>query len=327
MKKTGFLIIGITVLLILTPILATASGGNSGAAVDSYVAGNSEDMLVFAKNYLGSAKGKEEIEDIYLPYLKEKASQNLHVYFEWVFYPVWFSGQSPKEMLPILDKLLYNEVCDTSQSCKKKLVPLKYYVEKLFLLPEMENLKKIGEDKFTELLEISLEIESVSPEEIWGGWDGEIDGEGVPENYLELRSQYKMGYPFDEKFVLYAPFGFSAIYGDSKHLGADLNKSPNGCCGTRINSVSGGIVTFKGKDSAGANLVIVKVGDVSILYAHMMQPSDLSAGEVINKGDLIGYVGTTGNSTGCHLHLEMRYKDQLINPEVFIDLLNGQSYF
>ena len=106
-----------------------------------------------------------------------------------------------------------------------------------------------------------------------------------------------------------------------------MNKSPKQCCGVKIYSVSSGVVTFKGKDSYGANLLKVKTGDVTVLYAHMSQPSPYVAGEVINKGDFVGYVGTTGYSTGCHLHLEMSWKNMLINPEVFIDLKNGRSYF
>jgi murein DD-endopeptidase MepM/ murein hydrolase activator NlpD len=48
-------------------------------------------------------------------------------------------------------------------------------------------------------------------------------------------------------------------------------------------------------------------------YAHMHKIA-VKNGDKIKKGDLVGYVGTTGSSTGNHLHYEVYYKDQLVDP-------------
>ena len=51
----------------------------------------------------------------------------------------------------------------------------------------------------------------------------------------------------------------------------------------------------------------------STLYGHMKSVAT-SAGKYVKQGELIGYVGTTGNSTGNHLHLELRVNGARTNP-------------
>ena len=52
----------------------------------------------------------------------------------------------------------------------------------------------------------------------------------------------------------------------------------------------------------------------STLYAHMSSRA-VSAGQIVSQGDVIGYVGSTGSSTGNHLHLEVRVNYQRVDPE------------
>ena len=66
-----------------------------------------------------------------------------------------------------------------------------------------------------------------------------------------------------------------------------------------------------------SNYVVISHGDgTSSLYAHMSKRG-VSAGQVVNQGDTIGYVGSTGNSTGNHLHLEIRVNGTRVNPEKY----------
>lgn len=315
MKKAA--IVGLFFFLFMTPILSIASGNDSSAALETFISGNVDDMVMYVTSFLDSAEGKKQIEKYYLPRLKKLSDENLEVRFEWLFYPTYFSNEDPAKFLDTLESMIINETCKKDK-CTKEVKELDDYAALLLEDDSTENLHRLTHDQMVKLLQTDLN--AVSGNEI-------IPGDGVPEDYLKLREQYKMAYPFKEKFTLYAPFGYSEIYGTEKHYGADLNKSPKQCCGIKIYSVSSGVVTYKGKDSYGANLLKVKTGDVTVLYAHMSQPSPYVAGEVINKGDFVGYVGTTGYSTGCHLHLEMRWNNMLINPEVFIDLKNGRSYF
>ena len=51
----------------------------------------------------------------------------------------------------------------------------------------------------------------------------------------------------------------------------------------------------------------------STLYAHMNSAPVVSVGQNVSKGQVLGYVGSTGNSTGNHLHLEMKVNNVLVN--------------
>lgn len=87
------------------------------------------------------------------------------------------------------------------------------------------------------------------------------------------------------------------------HTGIDL-PAP---AGTSIYAVQGGVVTISGyAPSSYGNYVVISHGNgVTTLYAHMRSRA-VSEGQVVTQGQVIGYVGTTGSSTGNHLHLELR---------------------
>lgn len=89
----------------------------------------------------------------------------------------------------------------------------------------------------------------------------------------------------------------------NSHTGIDL-PAPGG---TSITAVQGGVVTISAyAPSSYGNYVVINHGNgITTLYAHMSSRA-VSEGAVVSQGQTIGYVGTTGSSTGNHLHLEMR---------------------
>ena len=107
----------------------------------------------------------------------------------------------------------------------------------------------------------------------------------------------------------------SCYFGGNGHRGTDY-AAPGG---TEIYAVSGGVVTaaayhyswgyyvqvYHGKDDNG--------NSYSTLYAHMNSAPIVSVGDSVSKGQTLGYVGSTGNSTGNHLHLEMKVNNVLVN--------------
>lgn len=91
-------------------------------------------------------------------------------------------------------------------------------------------------------------------------------------------------------------------------------------CGTPIYSASGGTVTRTGYDPGRAgNYIWIDHGSFSGLYAHL-QGMHVSPNQRVSSGQQIGTMGTTGLSTGCHLHFETRGG---LNP--FRNLQRGQT--
>lgn len=117
------------------------------------------------------------------------------------------------------------------------------------------------------------------------------------------------GYPFEEKYNISSYYGYRThpIYGYRKfHSGVDFNAP----FGAKILSVSSGTVELSSWNGGYGNCIIVRDGSGNKwLYGHMAEQSVLGVGDKVGKGQVIGYVGSTGLSTGPHLHLERRTSD------------------
>ena len=84
---------------------------------------------------------------------------------------------------------------------------------------------------------------------------------------------------------------------------------------TPILAAKSGQVVTSARHSSYGNYVVIDHGNgSSTLYAHMSS-RNVTEGQMVKQGDVIGYVGTTGSSTGNHLHLEIRENYTRINPE------------
>lgn len=88
----------------------------------------------------------------------------------------------------------------------------------------------------------------------------------------------------------------------ANHAGTDIG-APSG---TPIYAAHGGIVITSRLSSSYGNYVVISRGDgISTLYAHMSRRA-ATEGQTVKQGQVIGYVGSTGRSTGPHLHFEVR---------------------
>lgn len=84
--------------------------------------------------------------------------------------------------------------------------------------------------------------------------------------------------------------------------------------GTPIFAANTGPVLFSGFSDWGyGQAVVLSHGPFSTLYGHMSSRA-VSCGQSVNVGGIVGYVGSTGNSTGPHLHFEVRYNDEAFDP-------------
>ncbi len=95
------------------------------------------------------------------------------------------------------------------------------------------------------------------------------------------------------------------------HTGIDFGAAR----GTPIKAAGDGVVSHVGwRGSYGRTVVIEHANKYSTLYAHMSKTAKLEKGQKVRQGQVIGYVGTTGRSTGPHLHYEVRQGKRPINP-------------
>lgn len=109
-------------------------------------------------------------------------------------------------------------------------------------------------------------------------------------------------------------FGWRAWSG-TFHTGIDLAASS----GTPIYACAAGTVEYVGWYGGGGQTVIVNHGSgVRTMYEHMSGYA-VSQGQQVSAGQVVGYVGSTGNSTGPHLHLNVEINGTCVNPRAYIN--------
>ena len=99
------------------------------------------------------------------------------------------------------------------------------------------------------------------------------------------------------------------------HNGVDLAAPKN----TPIVATRSGLVTFASYQEDGAGYYVwINHGDgFKSIYMHMTRYI-VKQGQYVEAGEVIGYVGTTGRSTGYHLHFGLKYNDSYVDPLKYI---------
>ena len=105
------------------------------------------------------------------------------------------------------------------------------------------------------------------------------------------------------------------------HLGVDFGAR----CGTPIQSAGDGVIVFRGRKGGYGNTIIINHGGgYRTLYAHMSRfRGGFKSGSRVKQGQIIGYVGSTGMSTGPHLHFGLYKNGRAINPLSVIKIATG----
>lgn len=119
-------------------------------------------------------------------------------------------------------------------------------------------------------------------------------------------------YSYSSSFgVRYDPFtGYSAM-----HAGVDMAGSQ----GEPIYAAANGVVTTAGRSGAYGNLVEVSHGKgMATRYGHLSAIL-VRPGETVKQGEMIARMGSTGRSTGTHLHFEVRVDGRAVNPRPYLD--------
>lgn len=120
--------------------------------------------------------------------------------------------------------------------------------------------------------------------------------------------------------VIDSPFGLRQLPWEGAgrlHAGVDMLAQT----GDPVMAAADGVVTEIGEDPGyGRNVTIRHAGGLTTRYAHMARFAKIAVGDTVQAGDGIGFVGSTGSSTGAHLHFEIRdARDRPLNPELFIE--------
>ena len=122
-------------------------------------------------------------------------------------------------------------------------------------------------------------------------------------------------YAFPLKSYAYVSSEYGPRWGTT-HTGIDFAAK----AGTHIYSWRDGKVTFAGWSGGYGNFIIIDHGNGFVTrYAHCSKIA-VTKGQTVSQGQIIGYVGTTGNSTGNHLHFEIKVNGRFVNPRNYLSI-------
>lgn len=99
------------------------------------------------------------------------------------------------------------------------------------------------------------------------------------------------------------------------HTGTDIAATT----GTKIKSATDGQVVLASEEGDYGKHIKVQIGEVSIIYAHC-NSLYVKEGDMVTQGQEIAEVGSTGNSTGPHLHFEIRISERTVDPQKILEL-------
>jgi murein DD-endopeptidase MepM/ murein hydrolase activator NlpD len=214
------------------------------------------------------------------------------------------------------------------QSMKNKL---NYYSKQFSEMKSTMWSLKNAEKEFKKLF--SLDSKEKVLEHVDNSGSGSIDMENLKKELqksIERVSEIKNYLRFQKDLYLATPKGFpvrgviTSPYGERErpgsgdvefHTGVDIATGP----GNFIRATADGIVSFSGWNGGSGNLVVLEHGfGFSTLYCHNKENA-VKVGQKIKRGDVIGYVGATGNATGPHLHYEIWKDGNPVNPNNYIE--------
>ena len=99
------------------------------------------------------------------------------------------------------------------------------------------------------------------------------------------------------------------------HTGTDIAAGR----GTKIISATEGTVIFAANKGDFGKHIKIQINEVIVVYAHCNKLY-VKEGDIIKQGQEIAEVGSTGNTTGPHLHFEIRYQNRYVDPQLILEL-------
>lgn len=160
---------------------------------------------------------------------------------------------------------------------------------------------------------------SIASEDKMAKYLDEMSLQYAHEQDAELRGVYSDSqfiWPVPSCTLLTSPYGYRIhpiLDYERLHAGLDIGAK----FGEEIIAADGGTVLIAEYSDSYGNFVLIDHGDrYSTAYGHMSEIA-VEAGQEVKQGELVGYIGSTGWSTGPHLHFEIRLDGERIDPEEF----------
>lgn len=130
-------------------------------------------------------------------------------------------------------------------------------------------------------------------------------------------------FPNYNKNKITSPYGMRTMNGVTRmHQGIDLVAAEESgrSAVDQITAHTGGTVEAVGYSASAGYYINLRVdADTLMVYYHLRELPSLKRGSAVNTGDVIGYMGSTGNSTGAHLHFGIQHCGTWIDPEPYLD--------
>jgi murein DD-endopeptidase MepM/ murein hydrolase activator NlpD len=207
---------------------------------------------------------------------------------------------------------------------------LNYYSQQFTELHTTISALKMAENEFRRLFSLSSKekvLENMNTSD-----SGSVDMENLKQQIrktIETVGEIKNYLRIQRDIYIATPRGLpvtgniSSPYGMRKHprsgqtdlhSGIDISSD----AGVPVQVTADGIVSYSGWSGGNGNLVVIEHGHgFSTFYAHNSM-NTVKIGQKVKRGDVIGYVGATGNSTGPHVHYEIWKDGKHVNPSEYV---------
>ncbi len=218
-----------------------------------------------------------------------------------------------------------NEIISYDIDFKKLYEDIKHYIMGIFHKEnenqdsnEGQNQNETDEANVTENMEMNNGIGGAVEQSTEGS-------EQVEENQsLSQEEQDILNVKNTTGFIKPVEGTISSVYGyrdtatgtvPKNHTGTDIAA----VTGTKIKSATDGQVVLASEEGDYGKHIKVQIGEVSIIYAHC-NSLYVKEGDMVTQGQEIAEVGSTGNSTGPHLHFEIRISERTVDPQKILEL-------
>ena len=211
-----------------------------------------------------------------------------------------------------------NEIISYDIDFGKLYEDSKNYIMSIFQKEENQSDSNSSEENIVEENQVNNGIGGAAEET-------ETSPENVEENQnLTQEEQDIMNVKNTTSFIKPIEGTISSIYGfretatgsvPKNHTGTDIAATT----GTKIKSATDGQVVLASEEGDYGKHIKIQIGEVSIIYAHC-NALYVKEGDTVTQGQEIAEVGSTGNSTGPHLHFEIRISERTVDPQKILEL-------